>query len=158
MLRRRSGDRRLAAVFADDLLRGCSELFALFGGQVLTLPVSIPIDEEGIVLLQPEGPLEAPRVPASMRVTRPGADTYDIRIERTDGEPMVVPGLGEVPLANLTFLVTRDGLEVGPGPLTTDESTARALATALLITIGMKLTKGRKAGLDQNSKVPPAPG
>jgi hypothetical protein len=161
VLRRRAPDRRWAAIFADDLLRGCSELFAVFGGDVLTLSISIPIDEQGVVLLQPQGPLDAPRVPASMTVSRPTAGTFDIRIQRADDGPMVIPGLGEVPLAALAFLVTRQGLDIGPGPLPVDETTARALATALLITIGMKLTKAQHGGRppgpprDQASKLPP---
>lgn len=114
----------------------------MFGGDELNLAISIPIDEDGTVLLQPQGPLEAPRVPASMKVTRPGAASYGIVIERTDRGPMVIPGLGDSPLASLAFTVTRDGLQIGPGPLPVDEATARALATALLITIGMKLRKG----------------
>lgn len=141
MLRKRAAEGPWAAIFAEDLLRGCSDLFAVFGGETLALPISIPIDEHGVVLLQPQGPLEAPRVPASMTVTRPIRDEYAIRIERVDEGPMVVPGLGETPLAVLSFLVSRQGLEIGPGPLPLDEDTARALATALLITIGMKLTK-----------------
>lgn len=54
---------------------------------------------------------------------------------------MIIPGLGDITLTNLTFLLTRDGLEVGPVALPLDESVARALANALLITIQMKLTK-----------------
>lgn len=141
MLRRRARDRRWAAIFAEDLLRGCSDLFGVFGGDVLALPISIPIDEQGVVLLQPQGPLDAPRVPASMTVTRPSAGSYGIRIERVDNGPMVIPGLGAAPLATLTFLVTPQGLDIGPGPLSVDETTARALATALLVTLGMKLRK-----------------
>ena len=71
-----------------------------------------------------------------MTIARRTPDTYDIRIERADGGGMAVPGLGETPLATLTFLVTREGLEIGPGPLPLDETSARALATALLITHG----------------------
>lgn len=108
----------------------------------MNLAISIPIDEDGTVLLQPQGPLEAPRVPASMAMTRPGAGRYGIVIERTDRGPMVIPGLGGSPLASLEFVVSGEGLEIGPGPLAVDEATARSLATALLITIGMKLTKG----------------
>lgn len=141
MLRRRSREHRWAAIFADDLLRGCSGLFAVFGGHELNLAISIPIDEDGTVLLQPQGPLEAPRVPASMAVARPDAGSYRIVIERSDRGTMVIPGLGDAPLTSLEFVVSADGLEIGPGPLPVDEATARALATALLITIGMKLTK-----------------
>lgn len=144
MLRRRARDGKWAKIFADDLMNGCSDLFAVLGGEVLTLPISIPIDEQGVVLLQPQGPLEAPRVPARMTVTRPAAGAYLILIERVDGEVMVIPGLCGIPLATLMFRIMDDGLEIGPGPLPLDESTARALANALLLAIGMKLTKSRR--------------
>ncbi|MEO7837179.1 MAG: hypothetical protein ABIS21_06010, partial [Acidimicrobiales bacterium] len=143
VLRRRVRDRPRAAIFAEDLLSGCSELFTVIGGDVLTLSISIPIDEHGVVLLQPQGPLDAPRVPAAMTVTRPAADAYGIRIERSDGGPMVILGLGEAPLPALTFLVTRQGMDIGPGALPVEEATACALATALLITLRMKLTKAQ---------------
>ena len=148
LVRRRAGTegRQLAAIFADDLLRGCAELFTVFGGDVLTLPISIPIDEEGVVLLQPRGPLRADRVPASMTVTRPTPGACGIHIERADGGAMVIPGLGEAPLAELTFLVTAEGIDIGPGRLAVDETTARALATALLITIRTKLAKAEHRG------------
>lgn len=146
MLRRSSAGRGWAAIFADDLLRGCSDLLAFFGGDVVTLPISIPIDEQGVVLLQPGGPLDAPRLPASMTVDRAAAGAYGIRIERADRGPMAIAGLGEVPLVVLTFLVTSEGLDIGPGELPVDETTARSLATALLITIGMKLRKAEHGG------------
>jgi len=111
---------------------------------VLNLTISIPIDEQGIVLLQPSGPLDAPRIPAFMTVTRPTGDAYGVRIERADHGPLVIPGLGERPLAALTFRITSQGLEIGPEPLPVNETTGRALATALLLTIGMKLTKARE--------------
>lgn len=156
VLRRRSREHKWAAIFAGDLLRGCSDLFALFGGEELSLAISIPIDESGVVLLQPQGPLEAPRVPASMKVTRPAGGSYGIVIERADGGPMVIPGLGESALASLTFVIAASGLEIGPGPLPVDEATARALATALLITIGMKLTKAQHAARPAEGSGPPA--
>ena len=143
MLRRRARDRKWASIFADDLLRGCSELFDVLGGEVLTLPISIPIDERGVVLLQPQGPLEAPRVAATMTVTRPGDGAYGINIRRVDDGLMIIPGLGDLPVIDLTFLLTAEGLEIGPGELPLDEPGARALANALLITIGMKLAKAR---------------
>lgn len=147
MLRRRSPRAGSAEIFADDLLRGCARLFACFGGSELNLPISIPIDEHGVVLLEPHGPLDAPRVSASMKVHQPAPDAYDIGIRRSDGGSMIIPGLGEGPLADFSVLVTRRGLEIGPGSLSVDEDTARALATALLITIGMKLTKAEQAKL-----------
>lgn len=146
MLRRRSGHAGWAAIFADDLLRRCSDLFAVFTGEVLTLSISIPIDPQGVVLLQPQGPLDAPRVPAIMTVARPTAGAYDIKIERVDGGTMLIPGLGDAPLPALMFRITSLGLDIGPGPLPMNETTARALATALLITMGMKITKAGRDG------------
>lgn len=143
MLRRRHRERRWAAAFADDLLRGCSELFDAYGRYPLQLPITIPIDEHGVVLLQPGGPLEAPRVPATLTVNRHGPDICALRIARTDGGGMVIPGLGDDPLPALEVVVNRQGLDIGPGPLPVDEQVAGALATALLLTIGMKLTKAR---------------
>lgn len=146
MFRRRARPQRCAEIFADDLLRGCARLFAVFGGSELNLPISIPIDAHGVVLLEPHGPLDAPRVPASMTVDRPAPDSYGIRIRRTDDGPLVITGLdGGSPLGTLSVLVTPLGLDIGPGSLPVDETTARALATALLITIGMKLTKAEQA-------------
>ncbi|HUR17995.1 MAG TPA: hypothetical protein VMZ51_03540 [Acidimicrobiales bacterium] len=146
MLRRRVRDSRPAAIFAEDLLQGCSELFTTFGEEPLKLQISIPIDERGVVLLRPHGPLEAPRVPAWMSVTRAAGGCYGIRISRADAGAMIIPGLGEAPMNELTFLVTSHGLEIGPMEVSVDEATARALATALLITVGMKLTKARAQG------------
>lgn len=145
MLRRRSHRAGSAEIFADDILRGCARLFACFGGSELNLPISIPIDEHGVVLLEPHGPLDAPRVPAFMKVDQPAADAYSIGIRRSDDGPMIIPGLGQGTLAHLSVLVTRRGLEIGSGSWSVDEDTARALATALLITIGMKLTKAEQA-------------
>ncbi len=149
MLRRRPREKRWAAPFADDLLAGCGELFAVYGSESLRLPITIPIDERGVVLLQPGGPLEAPRMPATMTVNRHGHDICAIHIERADGGPLVIPGLGDAPLPSLNVVVTRQGLDIGPvpaGPLPVDEQVAGALATALLLTIGMKLTKARAGG------------
>lgn len=52
----------------------------------------------------------------------------------------------------MTFLVTPEGLDIGPGPLPLDETTARALATALLIALRTKLAKAERrthVGADQ---------
>ena len=134
----------MAAAFADDILVGCHDLFAVYDtDQPLRLPITIPIDEHGVVLLQPGGPLAAPRVPATLTVNRHGFDICALRIERTDGRGRVIPGLGDTPLPALEVVVNRHGLDIGPGPLPADEQVAGALATALLLTIGMKLTKAR---------------
>jgi hypothetical protein len=108
------------------------------------LPISIPIDEDGVVLLQPAGPLDAPRVAATLVVSRPLADAYGFRIARTDGGPLVIPGFGDQ-RTELVCNVNRLGVDIVPAPAQLTEDTARALATALLITIQMKLVKAQRA-------------
>ena len=66
---------------------------------------------------------------------------YGVRIERTDGGPMVLPGLDGARIA-LVLTVTAKGIRLTPPAPELSEDTARALANALLITFGMKLTKG----------------
>jgi hypothetical protein len=155
---RRSRRRRLwAAIFAEDLIGGCHELFSVFGAaDALSLPISIPIDPDGVVLLRPEGPLDAPRVPATLVVERQPDVAFIVRICRRDGGPMVIPGMTDqqgdaVPLASLSFAITAGGMDIAghgldgrPVALVFDEATARALATALLITMRMKLIKARR--------------
>ena len=157
MLGRRRKGSRWAAIFAEDLIAGCEQLFAAYQGEdELALPISIPIDEHGLVLLRPEGPLNAPRVPATMAVTRQAAGSFAVRLERRDGGRMLIPGLrdersGEAAPAVLGALgvtLTPRGLDLAgsgpdgqPVPLRFDEPAARALATALFITIRMKLAK-----------------
>lgn len=130
-----------AAIFADDLLRGGDDLVAVFGLDQLAkgLPISIPVDPDGVVLLQPAGPLDAPRVPATLTVSFP----LSFRIERVDGGPLVIPGFGDSRQA-LICNVTPAGLEIFPPPPELTEDTARAVATALLITIHMKLVKAKR--------------
>jgi len=130
-----------ASIFADDLLQGGDDLLAEFGLERLAqgLPISIPVDADGVVLLQPAGPLDAPRVPARLMVSWP----LSFRIERLDGGPLVIPGFGDSRPA-LVCNVTPRGIEIFPPPPALTEDTARAVATALLITIHMKLTKARQ--------------
>lgn len=130
-----------AAIFADDLLKGGDDLVAVFGLERLAqgLPISIPIDADGVVLLQPAGPLDAPRVPARLTVSLP----LSFRIERVDGGPLVIPGFGDTRSA-LVCNVNQRGLEIFPPPPELTEDTARAVATALLITIQMKLVKAQR--------------
>ena len=118
---------------------------AVFGPERLAagLPISIPVDRDGTVLLQPAGPLDAPRMPATLVVSRPEAAAYGYRIERTDGGPLVIPGFGDSRPA-LRCNVTPAGLDIIPPPPDLTEDTARSVATALLITIQMKLTKARQ--------------
>jgi hypothetical protein len=157
VLGRRGKGPRWASIFADDLLGGCEQLFVAYRGDgELTLPISIPIDEDGIVLLRPEGPLDAPRVPATMRVRRHDPRAFSVRLERRDGGDMLIPGLHDgragglepATLSALDVTLTARGLDLaglgpdgGPVPLGFDEPAARALATALFITIRMKLAK-----------------
>ncbi len=138
MIRARRRAPAWAAIFADDLLQGGDDLVAVFGLERLAqgLPISIPIDADGVVLLQPAGPLDAPRVPATLTVSLP----LGLRIERRDGGPLVIPGFGDTRQA-LVCNVTARGLEIFPPPPDLTEDVARSLATALLITIHMKLTK-----------------
>lgn len=133
-----------ATIFADDLLAGCDDLVTVFGPERLAtgLPISIPIDGDGTVLLQPAGPLDAPRVPATLVVSRPLADAYGLRIERLDGGPLVIPGFGDSRPA-LVCNVNRHGLDIVPTPPELAEDAARSVATALLITIQMKLVKAK---------------
>ena len=142
MLRfRRSSSPAWAAIFSDDLLKGGDDLVAVFGVDALAagLPISIPIDEDGVVLLQHAGPLDAPRLPATLTVSLP----LSFRIERVDGGPLVIPGFGDSRPA-LVCNVTRRGIEIFPPPPELTEDTARAVATALLITIHMKLVKAQR--------------
>ncbi len=144
-----------AAIFADDLVAGCEQLFAAYGARdQLSLPISIPIDEHGLVLLRPEGPLDAPRVPATLHLRRNG-EAWGVTIGRRDGGPMVIPGFHEdlqpsapAALAAIHVLITRGGLDITrlapdgrPVTLRFDEAAARALANALFITLRMKLAK-----------------
>lgn len=135
-----------AAIFAEDLLKGGDDLVAVFGPDQLArgLPISIPIDGDGVVLLQPAGPVDAPRVPATLVVSRPLTEAYGIRIERVDGGPLVIPGFGDQRQA-LVCNVNRRGIDIVPAPPELTEDTARALATALLITIQMKLVKAQRS-------------
>lgn len=157
-LLRRRDDARWASIFAGDLRAGCAELFAVAGSpgsDSLTLPISIPIDEDGVVLLRPEGPLDAPRVPATMHLTRSAPDAYALRLARQDGGRLVIPGLASTgDVKALSFAIGRRGMAIhgwGAGgeavQLRVDEETARALANALFITLRMKVIKAqREAG------------
>lgn len=155
VLRRRPKERLAASIFADDLLAGCDDLYRVMRsghagpifddrGDTLTLPISIPIGSDGLVRLQPAGPVDAPRVASTLVVTRSSPAVYGLRVERSDGRPIRLPGVNDgAPVSGLTFGVTREGLHITDVemPLRFDEDTARALANALLITIHMKLLK-----------------
>lgn len=155
-------------MFAADLGQACVRAFDVLGeeGQdVLALAISVPFDEDGVVVLSSAPPKpDAPRVPAELELIRPtgGSPAYrfGLALTRRDRAPLLVPGLraagtGGVgptdepaPLMLLTFALTDRGMAVaGYGTdgaavaLELDETTARALAVALLITIGVKLAK-----------------
>ena len=142
---RRAAQPTWASIFADDLLQGGDELVAVFGPDALArgLPISIPVDRDGLVLLQPAGPLDAPRVAATLVVSRAETAGYGFCIERTDRGPLVIPGFGDSRPA-LRCNVNAAGLDIIPRPPSLTEDTARSVATALLITIHMKLTKARQ--------------
>lgn len=146
MLRRRPKERLAASIFADDLLAGCDDLYRISvdRGDTLTLPISIPIGSDGLVRLQPAGPVDAPRVASTLVVTRSSPAVYGLRVERGDGQAIRVPGVNDgAPVSGLTVAVTGRGLHLTDvhEPLRLDEDTARAIANALLITIHMKLLK-----------------
>jgi hypothetical protein len=151
---KREREPRWAWVFVDDLMRGCRDLVAVYGGPVVTLPITIPVDPAGLVLLRPQGPLDAPRMPARLDVHALADGSFGIRIEREGRAPMIIPGVldagrrdaVEASITALRVVVTRRGLDITaePGPVRFDEQAARALATALLITIGMKLAKAHR--------------
>ena len=134
-------EKRWAAIFADDLLAGCDGLLAAHGASAaLSLPISIPIDPSGVVLLRPDGPLDAPRVPAILSIERLGPDHHTIAIERQDGGPIVIPGIDGPTPHRLVADVTTRGLAFS-GELTVDEETARSYANALFLTLQRKLAR-----------------
>ncbi|MGH9224224.1 MAG: hypothetical protein ACRD2W_10695 [Acidimicrobiales bacterium] len=151
MLRRR--EKRWAAIFADELADGCERLLAAYGDQPsLTLPISVPIDDRGVVLLRPDGPLDAPRVPATLHVERTSPGHHAIAIERQDGGHLTIPGIRDAGatdarLHTLTADITRRGLVLSGGlaALRYDEETARSYANALFLTLGRKLASAPHA-------------
>lgn len=164
LLRRRppAGAGLSAAPFAGDLIGACGEALAVLGepGDThLRLNITIPFDDSGRVVLSSTPPQpDAPRVPAEMVIARLDSG-FRMALARQDGQPLLIPGVVEfggaqeeapTPLVVVGFVVTARGMEVtgfGPGhrfvPVRLDETTARALATALLITIGVKMAKAR---------------
>jgi hypothetical protein len=160
-----------AEPFAEDLRRACTQAFDAFAGSEsptpLTLPISVPFDEHGVVVLSSAPPKpDAPRVPAELELVAgsPPSTPYrfGLALARVDRQPLLVPGVTgagpgtptePLPLTLLTFALTHRGMAIAGydahgrlTPLTLDETTARALAVALLITIGVKLTKAGYSG------------
>jgi hypothetical protein len=140
-------------------MEACTEALRVFGagGTFARLPITVPFDDTGMVVLSSAPPQpDAPRVPAWLEIGR-SEDRFNLALSRQDGGPFLIPGVldadGNVAEpVRLSFLVTAKGMTVsGTGPdarpfdLRFGETTARALAVALLITIGVKLTKaGRR--------------
>ena len=158
-----------AEPFAEDLCRACTRAIDAFAhhdgteGAVVSLPISVPFDEHGVVVLSSAPPKpDAPRVPAELEVIAGSASTayrFGLALARVDRRPLLVPGLTApassqpLPLSLLTFAVSARGMAIGGydadghlAELQLDETTARALAVALLITIGVKLTKAGYPG------------
>lgn len=140
------------------------------GEGTLILAITVPIDPTGLVVVSAAPPeLTEPdhqRHPATLsvslgprrRVGRPSRRdrgwSMDLELRLGDGRILRIPGLeagdppGTAPLTSLAVRVEADGLRFrGTGSLGNsvelepDEETARAVATALLITLGVKLTK-----------------
>lgn len=163
----------LAAIFTGDLTRAAATAFDVLGHdrvreragdldlERFTLPITVPVDEHGVVVLS-TGHVDAPRRPATLDLARPvappGRRDYQaaFALARLEPEPLRIPGIADTAaagrplaaLASLTVAVAPGGLAVvGFGPegevMATDlgEDTARLLATALLITVGVKLAK-----------------
>lgn len=149
-----------ARPFAPDIQRACGDAFRVFGGSrsFLRLPITVPFDDEGRVQLGSSPPKpDAPRVSARLEISRDG-DGHDLTLTRVDGRPLLIPGVldattgAAAELVRMTCAVTSRGMAIAgtgptgnPVPLELDETTAQALATALLITIGVKLTKAARA-------------
>ncbi len=136
-------------------MRACAEALKVFAasGTFARLPITVPFDESGMAVLSSAPPKpDAPRVPAWLEISR-SEDRFTLALARQDGRPLLLPGVldatGEhAQPVRLGFMVSAKGMTVtGTGPdgrpidLHFDETTARALAIALLITIGVKLTK-----------------
>jgi len=150
----RRGEKRFAAIFADDLLAACQALLGAHGGgPSVQLPISIPIDAHGVVLLRPGGPLDAPRLPATLTVgrTAAGDGRFTIAIGRRDGGPLTIPGIhgaaspDDAVLTTLVADLTAKGvlLSAGPAPIAYDEDTACSYANALFLTLSRKLSQVR---------------
>jgi hypothetical protein len=166
-----------AGIFASDLRNQCEELFEVFaarrlpeevGGvpvEVLRLPITIPFNEDDLVLLGPAN-LDCAKKPATLELVRfQGRGRhgpryrFGIGLALTDGGPLRVPGVNAsgietdppVPVHELTFAVADRGLAIVgygaegvPLDLRLTENTACLLATALIITLGVKLTKAER--------------
>ncbi|MGH9156971.1 MAG: hypothetical protein ACRD1K_14275 [Acidimicrobiales bacterium] len=155
---------RLAAIFADDLLSVGGEALAVLGrgAEATTVAITIPVNRAGVVVVSAAPPEladpHARRQPARLDLTRTGTGLV-VGLALEGGRPLRLPGVtaagpvgGEpAELAQVRFEVTGDGMVVkatGTGgravPLEVDETTARQLATALLLTFRVKLTRAQR--------------
>lgn len=173
----------LAAIFATDLVAAAGRVHATMpervvvetiGGQeasAVTLPITIPVDPHGVVVLS-TGHVDAPRHPAQLvvvlfpapptrrRARGPGNLRYraGFELSRPAGELLRIPGIRSGPglaeMGSVAVGVSDRGMAVkgrslqgGPLDLDLDEATAGLLATALLITVGVKLAKAERGEL-----------
>jgi hypothetical protein len=163
-----------AGIFASDLLAKCQEVFEVFAprrepGEVngvpvelVRLPITIPVNDSGLVLLGPPTILEHKR-PATMEVVRVSDRRspyrFGIHLLPLDGEPLLIPGVNPagrldqppLPLHALSFALAGTGFAVvgfgpdgEPAPVSPSEDTARELANALLLSLGLKLVKAER--------------
>lgn len=160
-----------AAIFASDLRSKCEQVFEVFAdrrqaGEVngvavdlVVLPITIPVNNQGLVLLGPPTILEHKR-PATMEVVRFSDRRppyrFGIDLLPLDGDPLLIPGVNAaasldrppIPLHELSFALADSGFAVvgfgphhEPAPFSVSEDTARELANALLLSLGLKLVK-----------------
>lgn len=163
-----------AGIFASDLLKQAAQLFDVFAARrttetvgdtacdVIRLPITIPFGDDGLVLLGPAN-LDSAKKPGTLELVRPQgrkpAYRFGIGLALLGGEPLPIPGLNRSgqetdpprPVHELTFALSDRGFAVaGFGPdgvpleLAPSENTACLLATALVITLGVKLTKAER--------------
>lgn len=158
-MRRREG---LAALFAEDVLSLGSDALTHFGhgADVVAIPITIPVDANGVVVVSAAPPEladpHARRQPARMDLARTGAGLR-IGLAFEAGRHLRLPGVGATgrpapaELGTVAFDVTAVGMDVTatgtdgePLVPVLDETTARQLATALLLTFRGKLTRAEK--------------
>ncbi len=163
-----------AGIFASDLLKQTGQLFQVFAARratetvgdtacdVIRLPITVPFGDDGLVLLGPAN-LDSAKKPATLELVRPQgrrpAYRFGIGLALLDGAPLPIPGLNRTgdetdapaPVHELTFALRDRGFAVvgfGADGATLDlapsENTACLLATALVITLGVKLTEAER--------------
>ncbi len=164
----------LAGIFASDLLKQAGQLFEVFADRrtvgevdgvpcdVIRLPITIPFGDNGLVLVGPAN-LDSAKKPGTVELVRPQGRKpryrYGIGITLLDQGLLPVPGLNRtgieteppVPVSELTFALADKGFAIvaydgdgAPLDVAPTEHTACLLATALVITLGVKLTKAER--------------